>query len=140
MTAIRRFPVLLGLTVTLLFAGMAPASATFADQATVATTVETVRVTAPESVSGSLICGTETSTMAITWEASSTARISGYLVNVYHHHDGSTESFALPATATSWSAATPTWTVSPHSIDYSVTTVTDYGWTKESSRQGPFHC
>jgi hypothetical protein len=139
-TAIRRLPLLLGLTLAVLVAGIAPASATFTDPATLATTVETVRVKAPQSVSGSLTCGTETATMAVTWMASSTARITGYRVNVHYYVDGSTESFDVPATATSWSATTPAWKVSPHSIDYSVTTVTDYGWTKESSRQGQFHC
>jgi hypothetical protein len=139
-TGIRRRRLLLALTLAFLVGGIAPASATFADPAMLTTGVETVRVSAPESVSGDLSCGADTSTMAVTWTASSTARISGYRVNVYYSYDGSMESFDLPATATNWSASTPTWKVSPDSVAYSVTTVTDYGWFQESSRQGQFHC
>jgi hypothetical protein len=46
----------------------------------------------------------------------------------------------LGATATSWSSTIDQYYVTAYSVQYSVTTQTDYGWTQESARTGSFQC
>ena len=54
--------------------------------------------------------------------------------------DGFVQTVELGPTATSWSAAIDPYYVTAYSIQYSVTTKTDYGWVKQSSRTGSFQC
>jgi hypothetical protein len=120
--------------------GIAPAQASFADSAAVPTMqVTTTTVAAPGDVKGSLTCGSTSATMAASWTASTTPNPSGYLVTVYFS-DGYTQTVPLAATATSWSAAIGIYNVTTYSVQYSVTTQTSYGWTKESARTAWFHC
>ena len=120
--------------------GIAPAQAAFGDSATVSTMqVTTTTVAAPGAVTGKLTCGSTSATMAASWTASTTPKPSGYLVTVYFS-DGFTQTVPLAATATSWSAAIGIYNVSAHSVQYSVTTQTSYGWTKESAPTAWFHC
>jgi hypothetical protein len=142
MTGIRRGLLVLGLTVaaTLSTAGStAPAQATFADSAAVSTEVKTMRVLEATSLSGSLTCGRSTSTMSLTWKRSLSTRVAKQQVKVYFS-DGLVQTVDLGPTATSWSASIDTYYVTAYSIDYAVTTITDYGWSRESSKQGQFHC
>jgi hypothetical protein len=77
--------------------------------------------------------------MSATWTKSTTPRVSGYTVKVYFS-DGFVQSVDLPASAASWSATIDKYYVTAYSIQYSVTTKTDYGWTKESARTAAFQC
>ncbi len=142
MTAIRRLPVIFGLTMAVLIGGIIPAYATFRDSAAVATEIKTARVEAPSSVVGSLRCSyptSSTATMGVTWKSSTSTRISGYRVKVYFS-DGYVQTVNVGPTATSWSDDIGMYYVTAFTIDYSVTAVTNYGWFKESSKQGQFHC
>jgi hypothetical protein len=142
MTAIRRLPVIFGLTMAVLIGGIIPASATFRDSAAVTTGIATARVEAPTSVVGSLKCNNPTSTtatMGATWTASTSPRISGYRVKVYFS-DGFVQTVELGPSATSWSAQIGMYYVTAFSIQYSVTAVTDYGWFTESAKTGTFKC
>ena len=142
MTAIRRLPVILGLTMAVLIGGIFPASATFGDSAAVATEIRTALVESPTSVVGSIKCNkptATTATMGATWQASTTPRIAGYRVKVYFS-DGFVQTVELGPTATSWSAQIDMYYVTAFTVAYSVTAVTDYGWFAESATTGTFRC
>ncbi len=142
MNGIRRGLLVLGFTVA---AGLgaagsaAPAHATFADSAAVSTEIKTIGVQEATSLSGTLACGPSTSTMSLSWKLSKTARIANQQVKIYLS-DGRVQTFDVGPTATSWSAEIDTYSVTASSIDMAVMTVTDYGWYRQSSKQGQFHC
>ena len=139
MNGIRRGLILLGLTVAVIAGASIPASASYSSSATVTTTIATTTVAAPGSVVGKLTCGHPTAAMSTTWTASTTPRVSGYLVSVYFS-DGYVQSTQLGPTATSWSASISDYNVTAYSINYTVTTQTTYGWTKESAHTATFGC
>jgi hypothetical protein len=139
MTGIRRALVLLGVLAGLMVTTSLPASASFsASSALPSTTINTLVVAAPTNFVGHLTCAA-TSTMSATWTASTSPRISGYLVTVYFS-DGFTQTVQLGASATSWSATIAEYNVTAYSVQYSVTTQTNFGWIKESARTASFQC
>jgi hypothetical protein len=138
MNRIRRGLILLGLTVAVIVGASIPASAGYGDSVVVKTTIATTTVAAPGNLVGKLTCG-RPATMSATWSASGTARVSGYLVSVYFS-DGFVQTVQLGPTATSWSATIDPYYVTAYSIDYTVTTQTAYGWSKESAHTGTFQC
>jgi hypothetical protein len=138
MNGIRRGLILLGLTVAVVLGASVPASAAFSEAVAVKTTISTTVVAAPANVVGKLVCGTP-STMSATWTKSTTARVSGYLVSVYFS-DGFVQTVQLASTATSWTATIDPYYVTAYSIQYSLTTQTNYGWSKESPRTVAFQC
>jgi hypothetical protein len=138
MTGIRRGLFLLGLTVAVVIGASVPASATYSEAVAVKTTISTTTVAAPGNLVGKLTCG-RPATMSATWSLSTTARVSGYLVSV-HFSDGFVQTVQLGATATSWSATIDPYYVTAYSIRYSVTTQTNYGWSKETPLTGAFQC
>jgi hypothetical protein len=138
MNRIRRGLILLGLTVAVIVGASIPASAGYGDSVVVKTTIATTTVAAPGNVVGKLTCG-RPATMSATWSASGTARVSGYLVSVYFS-DGFVQTVQLGPTATSWSATIDPYYVTAYSIDYTVTTQTAYGWSKESAHTSAFQC
>ncbi len=139
MSSTRRVLTVLGLSLAVIAGASLPAAAEYADSAAVATTIATAAVAAPANVQGSLTCGRSTATMGATWNLSTTARVSGYTVSVYFS-DGFVQKVELGPSATSWSAPIDTYFVTAFSVEYSVTTKTDYGWTTESARTGAFQC
>ena len=116
----------------------APAGAALGDSAVVSTAITTTTVAPVTNLVGNLLCQ-NTSTMSATWTRSTSARVSGYTVKV-HFSDGFVQSVELPATAASWSATIDKYYVTAYSIQYSVTTKTDYGWTTESAKTATFRC
>jgi hypothetical protein len=142
MTALRRTALALALTFAAVLGSAgatAPAQASFADSAARTTTIETAVVAAPTNVQGNLTCGRSSATMGATWTPSSAARVSGYTVTVYFS-DGFVQKTELGPAATSWSAPIDVYFVTAFSVQYSVTTKTDYGWTTESAPTGAFQC
>ena len=117
----------------------APAQASFADSESRTTSISTAVVAVPGTVTGSLICGRSPATMGATWTASTAPRVSGYTVTVYFS-DGFVQKSEVGPTATSWSASIASYYVTAFSVQYSVTTKTEYGWTAESPRTGSFQC
>ena len=77
--------------------------------------------------------------MALTWTQSTSARVTGYRVNVYFS-DGFVQTVTELATATSWTQTIALYNVTAYSVRYSVTTLTDYGWSTESAQTGWFQC
>lgn len=141
MNSLKRFVTVLGLAVTVVAGSSIPAGATFSDTATLPTTTyATATVAAPGNVVGALQCGGKSdSTMSVTWTHSEALRKSGYRVSVYFS-DGFVSTRDVAATATSWSATISTFNVTQYSIRYSVTTLTEYGWSTESALTGSFRC
>jgi hypothetical protein len=142
MTTLRRAALALALTLTAILGSAgstAPAQASFADSEARTTTIATAVVAAPANVQGSLDCGRSSATMGVTWNLSTSARVSGYTVLVYFS-DGFVQKAELGPAATSWSAPIDVYFVTAFSVAYSVTTKTDYGWTTESARTGGFRC
>jgi hypothetical protein len=141
MNSLTRFATVLGLAVGVVVGSSIPAGATFSDTAAVpSTTYGTATVAAPGNVVGALACGGKSdSTMSVTWTQSNAARISGYRIKV-HFSDGFVSTRDVAATATSWSSTITTFNVTQYSIRYSVTTLTDYGWSTESALTGSFRC
>jgi hypothetical protein len=138
MNGLRRGLILVGLTVAVIVGASIPASANYADSVAVRPTINTTTVAAPANVVGRLTCG-RPATMSATWALSGTARVSGYLVSVYFS-DGFVQTVQLGPTATSWSATIDPYYVTAYTINYTVTTQTDYGWTKESAHTAVFGC
>jgi len=138
MNGIRRGLILLGLTVAVVIGASVPASATFSEAVAVKTTIATTTVASPGNLVGKLTCG-RPATMSATWSLSSTARVSGYLVSVYFS-DGFVQTVQLGPTATSWSSTIDPYYVTAYSIQYTVTTQTNYGWSKESPLTPVFQC
>jgi hypothetical protein len=141
MTRIRRGLLLLALTAAVVLAGSAgSAFASFADTASISLgTVSTANVAAPTSIVGHVTCASPNATMQVTWVQSPSIRISGYRVSVYFS-DGFVQTATVASSATSWSVSTSLFNVTAYSVRYSVTTLTDYGWTKESALTGSFQC
>ena len=120
--------------------GMTAADASFGDSAALpAMSVTSATIAAPGGFSGSLVCGSPNSTMSATWTASSARSVSGYLITVYFS-DGFKQTVQLGSTATSWSASINSFNVTAYQVQYSVTTQTSYGWTKESAKTAWFSC
>jgi len=138
MTRTRRSLALLGILTGLMVATSLPASASFSAATAVSTSINTLVVAAPTNVVGGLACA-PTSTMSLTWTASTSPRVSGYLVSVYFS-DGFVQTVQLASTATSWSKTIAEYNVTAYSIQYSVTAQTSYSWVKESARTGSFQC
>jgi hypothetical protein len=139
MNGIRRGLLLLGLTVAVIVGASIPASATFSDSVAVRPTVSTATVAAPGNFVGKLTCGHPTATMSASWALSSTPKVSGYLISVYFS-DGFVQTVQLGPTATTWSKTITDYNVTAYSINYTVTTQTTYGWTKESAHTAAFQC
>jgi hypothetical protein len=142
MTGIRRTLLLVALTVTAVLAALGPArpaEATFSATTGTATSVGTATVAPPTAVTGSLTCTATSATMAATWQLSTSPRVTGYTVSV-RFSDGFVQTVEKAATDTSWSAPISLYNATNYSIQYSVITRTDYGWTKESTRTGWFRC
>jgi len=137
--SIRNALLVLGLTTAVAVGtAAAPAGASLADSAVVSTTIATTTVAPVTNLVGGLDCK-PTSTMSATWTKSTSARVSGYTLKV-HFSDGLVQNVELPASATSWSASIDKYYVTAYSIQYSVTTRTDYGWIKETAKTAAFQC
>jgi hypothetical protein len=142
MTAIRRTALTLALALTAFLgstSATAPAQASFADSVSRSTAISTAVVAAPANVTGSLVCGRSSATMGATWNLSTSARVSGYTVTVYFS-DGFVQVVDLGPAATSWSASIDPYFVTAFSVEYTVTTKTNYGWFTESARTGSYQC
>ena len=140
MNRIRRGLLLLALVAGVVLAGSTgTAFASFSDTPSISLgTGTTATVAAPGSVMGRLTCASP-ATMQVTWQPSTSTRVTGYLVTVYFS-DGFVQTVQKTAADTSWSATTNLFNVTAYSVRYSVTTQTDYGWTKESALTGSFQC
>jgi len=150
MTRIRRLAVLVSTAAALVLAVALPASATFAETGTKAVaSVTTVTVEAPSNLNfGGTKCttttnwdGSTTTTLnaKLSWRASTSRGVSGYrvvaLVNGYPYPIDE-----VPATQTSLTGTYDASVVNNNNISVTVTTLTSYGWTKQSQQVGVIKC
>jgi hypothetical protein len=150
MTRIRRAAVLLGTAATVLLGTALPAGAQFAQTEKLPTmAITTVAVEAPTGLDfGGTKCdtrvnadGTTTTTLnaKLSWKGSSSRGVSGYrvvaLVNGYPYPIDE-----VPASVTSLTGSYDASVVNSNNITVTVTTLTSYGWTKQSQQVGVIKC
>jgi hypothetical protein len=152
MTRIRRIAVLLSATAAVLFGAVLPADAQFSNSAslpTMAITSMDVRAPATVSTAGTkcdsvydATTGVTTTTLnaKVSWSASTTPRgVSGYVITAVFT-DGTKYPVAMVgATTTSLTGSYDAYYASQN-IRVTVTTLTSYGWTKESAQSGVIKC
>ena len=140
MTGIRRALVLVGLTLAVMVGAAIPASATFADSAGVAgPTLTTITVPAPiqlevKNVSCTSTVDPATSTVSamIEWQRVDTIRGGTGFRVTGHYSDGTT--FEMAKTGATTFEVVGSWKVDlARSPRISVTTLTSYGWTAQST-------
>jgi hypothetical protein len=139
-SAARRAATVAALTLAVIVGAGLPASATFADAAIVSTSVTTMTVAAPSSVSVNDTCWGIHYSGTFTWPASTTPfGVTGYRVTAYLN-DGTTSVLGTTDAAT----RTLTVTSDTSSLTYqpriAVTTLTSYGWTAESAKSAVLTC
>jgi len=140
MIRIRRTAILLSIATAVFFGAVLPAAAQFANSASLPTMgISSIDVAAPASVSTSgSTCGFSTLNLQLSWPASTTTRgVTGYRVTVYRA-DGSTGTVAT--TGSSTTTFSSSYARGYQTYRFSVTTLTSYGWTKESPLSGGFTC
>jgi hypothetical protein len=136
----RRGAVVGGLFLALIAGTTLPASAAFNASSNVSTTVTTVTVNAPASVTVSGHCTGIHYNATISWSASTTSDVTGYRV-LAHLNDGTTSLVATTDAATfSIPLSSDRSTVSTYQPRVTVTTLTSYGWTAESVPSAVLTC
>jgi len=140
LTLARRAATLVALTLAVIVGASLPASATFADAATVSTSVTTLTVAAPSGLAVTDTCWGIHYSVTFTWPASTTpVGVTGYRVTAYLN-DGTTSVLGTTDAAT----RTLTFTSDTSFLDYqpriTVTTLTSYGWTAQSTRSAVLAC
>ncbi len=138
----RRILALIALVAGVLLANGAAAQASISDTAKVTATpmsVSIATVAGPAAGPGSLTCRSSSATMGLTWTKSTSARVSGHPITVCFS-DGYTQTVQMTANDTAWSQVIALYDVTAYSVRYTVTTQTDFGWTKESASSGWFRC
>jgi hypothetical protein len=141
---LRRSALLLAIaiaTVTGLTTGTAQAA--FADTTTPTTlTIGTTTVTPPATVTARLTScsASRTQYVQVTWTASTSARVSGYTVTVLTSAGGTLATGQVGPTATSVTITVDRLAYDASTLTFSVTTLTDYGWTATSARKAALPC
>jgi hypothetical protein len=150
MTRIRRLAVLVSTAAALVLAGAMPADAQFSNTETKAVaSITALTVDAPTNLNfGGTKCdtvvnwdGSTTTTLnaKLSWRASTSRGVSGYrvvaLVNGYPYPIDE-----VPATQTSLTGTYDASVVNNNNISVTVTTLTSYGWTKQSQQVGVIKC
>jgi hypothetical protein len=149
MTRIRRATVLLSIATAVLFGGMLPADAKYSDGAALPTmAISSVNVAAPTGLS---TAGTRcdsywngyawitTLHARISWTASPSRGVSGYLVTAVFS-DGTKYPVAQLSAATTSLSGDYDASYASQNIRVTATTLTSYGWTKESALSGVITC
>ena len=151
-TVLRKVLLLLAAVLTLVVLATGTAQATFTAKATTLFGVTTTTVAAPAGVStaGTYCSSTSTyyngtwysrSTMhaKVSWTASATRGVSGYRVTAWLP-DGSTYPVGDVGAGTTSVAMDVDGSYASQNIRVTVTTLTSYGWSKQSTRSGAISC
>jgi hypothetical protein len=142
MTAIRRLLLLSGLTMAVVISTGVPASATFTDTSVVAHTVSTGTVAAPAGVTVDVTYCHPVFVfdMTASWPASTTSRgVIGYRVSL-HLNNGTSDVITETDAATRSISVRLDRDYLQFNPTVSVTTLTSYGWTKQSVRSAVLSC
>lgn len=137
MSALRKLVLLTCAIPVVGLAGVVPAWASFTSTGSLPQMqVSTLEVAAPGNVQGSVSCFWNWTFPSVSWQASTSPGVSGYLVTMYFS-DGRTQTATQSPNTTNWTSRN---SIGSSSVRYSVTTLTSYGWTKESATTGWSHC
>jgi hypothetical protein len=142
MNAIRRGLILIGLTPAVLIGAMSPASATFTNTSAVSHTVSTGTVAAPATVTVDVTYCHPVFVfdMTASWPASTTSRgVIGYRVSL-HLNNGTSDVITETDAATRSISVRLDRDYLQFDPTVSVTTLTSYGWTKQSVRSSVLSC
>jgi hypothetical protein len=143
MSRLGRALVVLSVTVAVGLGLVGTASAAFTKTLTVPPVyVTTATVAAPGSVTARMVsCSNARSQdITVTWTASPTARVIGYRVTVSRSNGSVVATSQTPATTASVTVTVDKLTNDAAALQFSVTTLTDYGWTTTSPRTGASPC
>ena len=140
MSTTRRALTLIGLTAAVLIGGSIPASATFSEAVTVATSVGTATIAPPTQVEAKTLCTTTvdpvtqaettTSNVKIEWWRSTSARTTGYRVTV---HPADAPAYTLATTGPADEIFVNPTTLGGSNPRISVTTLTGTNFTASST-------
>lgn len=133
MTTIRRTATLLGLSATVVISTGIPASATYtARSAAQPAAVATDTVVAPSDLRIAVRCDASTLYADVSWTRSTSPRVTGYAIDATIN--GGPMSFRAPASASTYTYTTGrVWAAYPMPVSVTVTTETDYRWTRSSA-------
>jgi hypothetical protein len=139
-TAIRRAAILVLLVAGLIIGSSLPSWATFADEATVGTTVETGTVAPPTNLTAGWTCAPTTATITLNWAPSTSARVSGYRLRVHFGGGAYQDQAPLGPGAVTWTGTTNRANVTNYTMTFTVWTLTAYGWSAESAHTQRIVC
>jgi hypothetical protein len=139
-TAIRRAAILVLLVAGLIVGSSLPSWATFTDEATVGTTVETGTVAPPTNLVGGQTCTAITATVTLNWTPSTSARVSGYRIRVHFGGGAYQDQTTLGPAAVPWTGTTNRTYVTNYTMTFTVWTLSDHGWSAESAHTARIVC
>jgi hypothetical protein len=139
-TSMRRAAVLLLLVAGLVVGSSLPSWAVFSDSSSVQATVATATVAPPANLTARTRCTGSDATVTLTWGASTAPRVSGYRIRVHFGGGAYQDQTTVAATATTWTGTTPLIYVNNYTLTFTVWTLTQYGWTKESAPTARIVC
>lgn len=140
MSAIRRTVLVFAVAALTVLTGGAAAWGAFSDSAGSSTTIITNTITAPTGVTATKnSCSNQRwINVTVSWQASPSARISGYAVTAYGN-DGQVLPIGTTGPGTT-SLGTTLDKLSGTSVTFTVTTTTSYGWSAESPPTTTLSC
>ena len=142
MSRLRRGTAVVALTVAaVLGLGAGPALAAFDDKATWSPlTISTVTVQPPTGLStdGTVCTADGRLELHLSWKKSTSARVASYRVDASTFFGLIT--YPLGSVAANRTSVVTTLDSNSTGYSFSVTTVTDYGWTAESAQTRTFRC
>jgi hypothetical protein len=143
MTGMRRTIAFIALLAAVVLTTSAPAAASFSkSRALPTTTISTATVAAPTNVNALLASCSNGRWMSVTvsWDRTTSPRVSGYAVKAYRSDGQVTTVAQVGDTTTTADTTVDKLSSGSTSVTFTVTTLTSYGWTAESSRSGQMTC
>jgi len=136
----RRGAVVAGLFLALIAGTTLPASAAFSASRAVSTTITTDVVAPPAAVTVTFRCTGINYNATVSWQASTSANVTGYSVVAYLNNGTTSLVGTTDAASLSVPVSTTTSTLSTFQPRITVTTLTSYGWTGESLPTAVLSC
>jgi hypothetical protein len=139
----RRALLLLGALLTIALTTTGTAQAAFTKTLTVPPATISTATVQPVSALSTLgsTCSNGTLNLHLSWTKSTTARVSSYRIRMYTNVGINWALGTVSAGATSYDANVSVHVNNaPTMYQFTVTTLTDYGWTTESARTGALSC
>ena len=143
MARLARRLVLISFAVAISLIMSTPATATFAVTRSVPSLVVTTAVVQPPTNVAAVLASCSNGrwmSVTVSWQPSTSARVSGYVVKAYRNDGQVTTVGQTDGAATSANTTVDKLGAGSTSVTFSVTTLTDYGWTAESTQSAQMTC